>query len=412
MRRLAGLCLGAGCLLLAATPVRAGSEGSKSPGEAQVLAPFLVRQLGDPSYRVREKASLALLQMGRAAKPALVAGIADGDPEVRIRCRQLLPAALASDLQARINAFLADKEGKLQHDLPGWARFQKLLGSEPAQRALFADILKTDATLLELAESDPKAATDRFNARSQQLQAAMYNITPNGQRAQVSPQEVAGLLFVGSEPRLALPPQATWPIYSLMYRPEVRTAFTATNPNDPYKKLLLYWIRERTDPNTLTQSLNLAIQLNLKECLDLALKSAGDPNVTGLNRGFAITAIGKLGTKENLPTLEALLGDSNAVGPAIGWNNVQIVTEIRDVALAMCVHLTGQSLKDYGFEILATQQTLLFSPYYCGFSDPAQRDAAHKKWKEWKATGKSEVTVPPGRPAAPSKTDPPGTRPR
>jgi HEAT repeat protein len=388
MKRLAGLCLGAGCLLGTAAPGLAADQRAKSPAELEIAAAGLVRQLGDPSYRVREKATGALVQMGRVAKTALVLGSTDADPEVRTRCLKLLPAALADDLQARIDAFLADREGRQPHDLPGLARFEKLLGAGPAARALYAELLKTDATLLDLADRDPAAAADRFATRAQQLQATMYNNMAAGQKAAVSPQEVAGLLFVGSEPKLPLPPQATWPIYSLMYRPEVRAAFTGTNPDDPYKKLLLYWINQRTDAMTLQQSLNLAIQLDLKDCLGLALKSAADKTVQGYSRGFAIAAIGKLGTREQLPALEPLIDDTTQVG-TFGWNNVQINTEIRDVALAMSVHLSGQSLKDYGFEVVAQNQSLRFSPYYCGFSDPAQREAAQKKWKEWAASHKA-----------------------
>ena len=62
------------------------------------------------------------------------------------------------------------------------------------------------------------------------------------------------------------------------------------------------------------------------------------------------------------------------------------------MALAMCVQLSGQSLKEYGFELIATQPALRFSPHYCGFSEPTHRDAALKKWKEWAAAQKAPTS--------------------
>jgi hypothetical protein len=359
--------------------------GDPSATEASSRAAALVRQLGDPSVRIRDQASQELVKLGRAATPALLAGSRDSDPEVRTRCRHLLPAALWLDLQARISAYLADTSGSQGHDLPGLARYQQLLGTSPEARALFGEIIKSDPALMEQAETDPKAAVTRFTARAQLLQQQQINRLGSPGPAGANKNEVACLLFVGTAPDLELPATATYPVYNVLQQHAIRTAVTAAGPNDPFRKLLLAWIQRRTDAGSLNQSLNLAKELNLKECLDLAVTTLRDKQAQGFNRATAAIAVAKLGGKESLPVLEAILADNTTVGNMV-FNNVQGTTELRDVALALCVHLTGQKLADYHFEMLANNPTMLFmSYYYSGFSDPAKREDAFKKWKAWKA---------------------------
>src|SRR5262245_15190413 len=100
-------------------------------------APALVRKLGDASFRVRDRAFQQLLRLGRAAVPALEAGVNDPDPEVRLRCQRLLPLARRTDLDLRLDAFLSGKDDP-KAPPGGWSAFRKLVGGDQAARDLFA----------------------------------------------------------------------------------------------------------------------------------------------------------------------------------------------------------------------------------------------------------------------------------
>src|SRR4051812_5212558 len=110
-------------LFALALPAFASSPDPKRlavPPEEMIKAQELVRQLASDEFTVREAAQERLAKMGRLAKPVLSSAIATNpDPEVRSRCRELLPKAAAEDLKARLETFLADTEGKYEHDLPG-----------------------------------------------------------------------------------------------------------------------------------------------------------------------------------------------------------------------------------------------------------------------------------------------------
>src|SRR5947209_8533053 len=105
-------------LLLAAGAAPAATPAALTPAD-QDKARQLVRQLGDASYEARQQATQKLFKMGLPVKELLLEGSKDGDPEVRRRCRELLPAVLEADRLARIDAFVADKDGKREPELPG-----------------------------------------------------------------------------------------------------------------------------------------------------------------------------------------------------------------------------------------------------------------------------------------------------
>src|SRR5947209_2864347 len=129
MNRLWAAALG---WMLAAVPAGAASPDPKDladPPQELSKARELVRQLGSEVFKEREAAQTELARMGRLARPALLDAAADANPEVRARTTRLLPRAEAADLQARIDTFLADADGKFDHDLPGWAIVRKEVGA-------------------------------------------------------------------------------------------------------------------------------------------------------------------------------------------------------------------------------------------------------------------------------------------
>ena len=96
------------------------------PPTADGQAAALVKQLQDRSFKVRERASRELINMGPAAVPALRRRCKDTDPDVRRRCQAILPLALKRDQDRLLKQLLADKDGSVNYDLPG--RWDKSAG--------------------------------------------------------------------------------------------------------------------------------------------------------------------------------------------------------------------------------------------------------------------------------------------
>jgi hypothetical protein len=71
----------------------------------------------------------------------------------------------------------------------------------------------------------------------------------------------------------------------------------------------------------------------------------------------------------------------------------RVDTELRDVALASMIMLSGGNVQEYDFpylKILRLNQNSYLSYNYFGFSDNNQRDAAFKKFKESQEKKKEE----------------------
>ena len=87
--------------------------------------------------------------------------------------------------------------------------------------------------------------------------------------------------------------------------------------------------------------------------------------------------MGKLGTKDNIKDIERLLKDNTNLGQ-MQFNQVRVQTEMRDVALAAMIMLSGQDVTAYDFPYLkafpVNKNYLAYN--YFGFSDNTRRDAA------------------------------------
>jgi hypothetical protein len=357
----------------------------------------LVQRLGSTDFKVREQASRQLFRIGLPAKPSLLEGANDPDPEVRRRCRDLLPRIVEADRQAKLAAFLDDKDGKLKHDLPGWERYRKIAGEDAAARQFFVEIQKGDIAFLRDAEKDPDHAGDRCGALCQDLvqrQQAFQFRNGRVDFTQIPLTEIAPLLLVAADPRVRIPVQQRYLFINLLYQSPVQEALRKSGAS-PFKKIVLAWMEHEIYDESISGSLFHTInQMGLKEGLDMALKAVRSKKLKGSALAGALVTVGKFGGKEHVDLLESFLDDKAMIG---GFNfgkpggNVGGNTQVRDAALAMLVRLTKQSPKEYGFAITEIQPPLEHLMDYAnclGFSSDERRTKAFEKWKTWKAAHK------------------------
>jgi hypothetical protein len=364
------------------------AEAAKPAQEAADL----VRRLHDDSFDVRETAVKRLTELGKAAEVALRQGLEDEDAEVRRQCQLLLDRALRSELTVALDAFLADRQEKHVLMLPAWTRFSKLAGDDTSAKTLFVEMCCSETVLLEAVEKDPNDAGHKFSARCQELQNSLFGRA--GPRTTMTLGQVTALMFIATDGRVKLSAEAHYPIYNFLNQPQPREGL---QNNTVARKLLITYLEQRTDPNLMQQNLYLAINFNLKESIDWAIKVAKNKDTQPYVRATALGAIGKLGGKEHIADLETFLTDTAQLGQ-YQVNMLRIQTEVRDVALATLVQVTGQQLEDYDFPYLkqlqpafrGNVQNLQYSPVLLGFSDAAGREAALKRWKEWSAAAKKK----------------------
>lgn len=351
-------------------------------------APGLVRQLASPRFREREKAAADLVLMGRAAKTALLAGTAHPDPEVQSRCRQLLPRALALDLQFRIDRFLADTEGKLDHDLPLWKAYQEKVGSDANARTLFADMLKANGSLLETAADEPAKLTERVQQRYMEMYTEMFGNPFGGIRivqpgqSSVNAAETCALLFAASQPAYR-PVQPDWMLSNLYNQPGFTTPLKDEKKGTAHRTVFFNFLDARMDDNTLNQSVWMLCQHRIQGGADVIARALKNGKATQVYaKASALCCIGTLGGKQHLDVFKPFLDDDTQVQPFFVGPGQRGHVKVRDVALAMTIHLSGKNPKDYGFTMWHVYPNQLIQYHQLGFGSDEDRAAAFKKWHD------------------------------
>jgi len=76
---------------------------------------------------------------------------------------------------------------------------------------------------------------------------------------------------------------------------------------------------------------------------------------------------------------------------------------VRDIVLAILVHMTGQDPKAYGYNLLAPDPETIYRVYTFGFLEDKERDAAFAKWNKWAASHQAELHPAPAKKTTASK---------
>jgi hypothetical protein len=370
-----------GGVLLAAPP--AGRPDTDEGRRAEVC----VRQLGSPKYKDRERAAAELIQMGRAAKAALIAGKADPDPEVQTRCQQLLPQALALDLRYRMDRYLKDPDGKLDHDLPFLKLYRDKVGTDANARNLYAEMVTVNGVFLEACEEEPGRVTERVQQRTQEMYQQLFgNPLAGGFRGgyrpgMPNPAEVCTLLFAASVPAYK-PVQTDWALSNLYMQPGFTTPLKDEKNGTALRKLFLNYLDVRMDDNTINQCVWTLCQHQIKEGADVLAKALRDRKADQVyTKATAMCAVGTLGGKVHADVFGPLLKDPAQVQPFFVGRGQRGQVQVRDVALAMTIHLNGKNPKDYGFELWQLYPGQLIQYHQLGFGSEDERVRAFKKWE-------------------------------
>jgi hypothetical protein len=408
-----------GCF--AVLPVRAASPDPKSlivPAAEMARARELIRQLSSEVYKEREQAQTGLAKMGRLARPALTEALAkDTNPEVRSRASRLLPRAEAADLQARIETFLADAEGKFQHDLPGWNLLraatpgkEKDPSAAQSIRKLYVDAIKTPANLELLtsftsgSEAAGRAIADRrLSLFLQQNPNAFGRFIPGGNTVARQPSlaDIAVLLLAESiVDEKDIPRNGPFSYATGAQFVNLEPAVQAVNNPDgaplgkAYRQVFLRWLDTRTGPDVLSNTLWVTTRFpQLKEARALLHRVLKTEGVAPYAKAQAMINLLQCG-KEELPALKTQLNNNSDLGNGriqIGnLNGVTFDCQVRDVALALILHTEGQDLRAYGFAFQNNMRVNNIAQNYWGygFKSEADRAAAHKKYREYEADRK------------------------
>ena len=339
----------------------------------------MIDNLGAASYAEREKAARGLAALGIAAREPLETALQHADAEVRGRARRILDYLLDRDFQQRLRAFAADANGSRGENLPGWDRYRETIGEDASARRLFVDMQRSESLLIEAYINEPAKAGRILDARLQALRADSFiEDAIFEQRRPVG--QAAALLFVGADPAVPLS-EASCDYVATFVRQQsfYQQAAGATRNSAPLKKLLAGWVgRYFGDGRAIHRTnLFLALEYQLPEGLSLATRMVADPRLEDNVKPIAILAVARFGDRDEVQLLAPLLADATVLQQIDDRQS-----EVRDVALAGLLHLTGQAPRDYGLE-LEPAELLDYDPLRFGYATEEDRQAALSRWDAW-----------------------------
>ena len=346
------------------------------PGDAEGL----VRALGDDSFAVREQASFALVRMGVPAKEALLAGLKSDDAEIRFRCRRALAEVLDVEFYSNLDRFSrGDRSPEVAP--PGWAEFRAVAGENDAAREMFVAMQRDEPALMQDWIEAPQNVSELLAQRCQTIQQEVF--APRGQqRRQIRIGSFAAMLFVASREDVYLADRTSAYLHSFSYQQSFQQSVQQGPMVGPLRALLGAWIARGTDSQTKNQNFMLALQYDLREGLKPALTALKSGSARPHVLQYALRVVGKFGDADTVQHVVPFL-ESAAVCGRQRVQKEEVRTQVRDVALAVLLHLTNQNYVDYGFDRLRRDPRLLFRPGTLGFQSESARQDALYKWKTW-----------------------------
>jgi len=376
-------------LLAVSCGALAGAQDKPAGGNLETIKK-LIEELGADEFATREAATEQLARIGLPAYKAVEDAVQHPDREVRYRAERVLGRIRQTDLQRRLDAFLAGKEATDDYQLPAWNRFKKAFGDSEASRKIFVDLTKSDAEMLQTLETNPKGIPELFSARITQNQQFMQF---GGAANQLGFGQIAMLVFVAGEEDVTLNQNHNSVVFNYCNQAAFSEAIMGTSRGDVPKKMLSRLIL-RSEDFAAYSAMSLARRFNMKEgltCAEKILKANRQPHMASM----ALMTIAAMGDESHLPQVEKLFTDTNLVTQMQEKNKVMLKVEVRDSALAAALFLTKQDLKSY-YTIPAGQsfsdpQMVLTNARIIGHSDDAKRKEVFKKWADYREKNPAPV---------------------
>ncbi len=360
-----------------------------------------VHDLGSPTYRVRESASRALIDIGLPAVPALRSALNAEGLEQRVRAARLVHLIEIDAFTHRTREFV--ETGLLPLDLkfPGWEKFHLEIGDDRPAREIYAGMVAAEPELMWQLDHSPLELSRLVEERCTDLVLIDQLVAPSSGTSTANPSvgTACALLFAASLGEVRTNYYTSSCLNNLILMNDLgvlldNSGARAPSPQrDPLRRLIGLWIRSCEVASPM-QRLSLAARFDLPEGLDAALEMIHG-RIGGRQMQYAIFYVAKTGDSDQIALLEELLKDETELDSRRYGDNIVYSTRVQDVALVAILHLTGQNPVEYGFDKLRENSQFLYQPDSAGFeSDDARREALRSWWR-WRADNLREVFPPP-----------------
>jgi hypothetical protein len=360
------ICIAGVCLLGVACAHEASGARPPQIGE-------WIQQLGDESYEARENAYRDLAALGLEAKPELLAGMRDKDPEIRWRCARLWEAVREKDFQLRAEAFLNDPDASDKHQFPGWDRYRTLFGTSSTARQTFLSLQQEELLLWEEYANASDASPPRFLERCRQLRSALEDRQRRSKIARGTALTV--LLLTETYESMISAEDRRW--MSELWN--LTAVVDIVQSDETWESFKSQWFSGTRDPRPAFERLMARLGNGRDEVIPIARELLQDQAIPSNQKQFALLALANSGLPEDDILVQGFLNDASVIDTYFSRGKV-IKSQLRDIALATLIVRAGKDPAEFGFKYLREDDRTLFAPSTLGFQADDERRAAFEKW--------------------------------
>ncbi|MCP4081075.1 MAG: hypothetical protein GY819_03640 [Planctomycetaceae bacterium] len=369
-----------------ATPVQEDSTPQGKPLH------HLIEQLADEDFATRQAAESRLLDQGITVLPQLKIQRQATDQELRLRIHRIIEMIRLREMDDAVVAFL-----KGQASLPGWDTYSAGTGDDDLQREAFVKLYRQRKATLDRHQNDEdqigllKELLEEFSDREVRRPAFDDSLLTC-----LSMQLSKTLPKVDAQAELPL-------IRSTLTKYFTQAAFgemvsDSNRLKNLHREAVIQWI-QLPDPeiSEMVLRVTLAQTLKIPEGLAVALEYLKRPEA-GQSRSidYALKLVAHYGDESHIPLLEThldntlVLYNSRFVEENEGRTSVY-KAQAKDQALATILHLAGLKYRDFGLNLRKESfQGQPLPSRHSGFLNSENREAAHKKWRDFRRTANSK----------------------
>jgi len=283
---------------------------------------------------------------------------------------------------------VADVDGKQKHDLPLLAEFEKAVGKpDAAGRKLFADMVRTNGDLLELAATDPKGAREAHLIRAKAL---LDQLRRQPKPAKMDVADLATLLLVDATTGADPGPGAEATVM-LLYTFNATVGNIGKDVGPEVRRLVVRWadvrwglIKDphyRIVPDVFFQFVG---QAKFPEIIPVLDKIARSREVRGWAVG-AVRLLALMDGEEAVAALEKIMLDKSLTFKAVGRDHRTRELRLGDYALAASLRRHNRKFADFalkGQEWIRWEEQEADGYDFLEFASEEARTKAVQKWKD------------------------------
>jgi hypothetical protein len=354
---------------------------ASSVDELQGTVDRLVGELSSPLFTKRQEAIKEILKLDAPAVGMLDAKLQVVAEPVAIQLRQVIQRLRKLLFDDRIHALENQQDGVTPAGMPDWDRFVRVTGNADDALPVYLEMLRAERTLFAARMFSSPELSEQLEERSKRLRDAC-----TGEVEEEFPvASAAALMLIASDEgvilRRATSTNISESLQDSRFAKLIKDGFHAKT----LRAVTSEWFKR---PGiAVDRPLLLSMEYQLPVGREIALRTLERPNYNQ-SAAYALLYLGLLRHSDALPEVERVLSAEAAarpIWPPRGTNAEDLAigrevkstysVQVRDVALAVAIHLRGKKPQDFGVDVMSSDQHL-FALDSMGFNDDEERDAA------------------------------------